>query len=42
MEKGIAALKTVREVLFQTLVLDGVKLEAGQLCAEFHSVYLLN
>lgn len=40
-EEEMVALKIVREVLFQTLILDVVKLEEGRICAKLHTIYLL-
>ena len=40
-ELGIVKLETVREVLFQTLLLDDVKIEDSKVYAELNSVYVL-
>ena len=40
-ELGMVKLETVREVLFQTLLLDDVKFEDGKMYAELCSIYLL-
>ena len=40
-ELSMVKLESVREVLFQTLLLDDVKFEDGKMYAEFCSIYLL-
>ena len=40
-ELGMVKLETVREVLFQALLLDDVKFENGKVYAELCTVYLL-
>ena len=40
-ELGMVKLETVREVLFQALLLDDVKFEDGEVYAELCTVYLL-
>ena len=40
-DMGMVKLETVREVLFQALLLDDVKFEDGKLYAELYTVYLL-
>ena len=40
-ELGMVKLETVREVLFQALLLDDVKFEDGKMYAELCSIYLL-
>ena len=41
-ELGMVKLETVREVLFQTLLLDDVKFEDGKMYAELCTIYLLS
>lgn len=40
-EQGMIKLKTVREVLFQALLLDDVKFEEGKVYAELCTIYLI-
>ena len=40
-ELGMVKLETVREVLFQTLLLDDVKFEDGKMYAELCSIFLI-
>ena len=40
-ELGMVKLESVREVLFQALLLDDVKFEDGKMYAELCSIYLL-
>ncbi len=40
-ELGMVKLETVREVLFQALLLDDVKFEDGKVYAELCTIYLL-
>lgn len=40
-ELSMVNLESVREVLFQTLLLDDVKFEDGKMYAELSSIYLL-
>ena len=41
MELGMVKLETVREVLFQALLLDDVKFEDGKVYAELCTIYLI-
>lgn len=41
MEVGMVKLESVREVLFQTLLLDDVKFADGRICAVVYTIYLL-
>lgn len=40
-DRGMAKLENIREVLFQTLLLDTVRWEEGKLYADFCTIYLL-
>ena len=40
-ELSMVNLESIREVLFQTLLLDDVKFEDGKMYAELSSIYLL-
>lgn len=40
-ELGMVKLETIREVLFQALLLDDVKLEDAKVYAELYTIYLL-
>ena len=41
-ELSMVKLESVREVLFQALLLDDVKFEDGKMYAEFCTIYLLS
>ena len=41
-EKDMVKLENVREVLFQALLFDDMKIEDGRMYAELQTIYLLN
>lgn len=42
MEQGIVSMNAVKDVLFQCLLLDDVQTEAGGMCMNLYTVYMLN
>ena len=40
-ERGIVSLETVKDVLFQCLILDDVHMENGEMYMNLYTVYLL-